>query len=453
MRLPARFSLILILLVLVAIPTFADPVQTVAPDRLWITVDDHEVCIPAISSHPLNQELPEITRAIIVNPHYQREIVNVFNLLANSAQNHGVTDNLLIVGLQYLVATDVLYHDLPDDVLYWTLNTWQWGYESGDLPELPRPVFASSYTFIDSTAHRIADICPNLELLMVMGQSAGAGMTQRYAGGTTLPGEFDSFAVTFLSSCLGHLMYLNEERRVLGTNDVFTLPPANQIARCPGYNLYPYGLEELNSYMAAQGADAIRQRYPTRWFVYLTGSFDNQLLPTFCPVLFQGFQRVQKHRVFWNYLNYLYGPAIQFRQRMFIVDGVGHSAYGIFNSDIGRFFLFDWNPEAADGPDPFARQVSGVEPSYAPSPSIQVDTHPNPFNEQLTITVHDPTARALSVTLYDILGRQTLRRNLPATSGIRKLTIDASSFASGIYVLNVSADGTSLASQRIVLLR
>ncbi|MCB2211573.1 T9SS type A sorting domain-containing protein [bacterium] len=452
MRLPAPISLIVFLLLLAAFPLFADPVQTVAPGRVWITVDDHEVCIPAISSHPMNQQLPEITRAIIVNPHYQREIVNVFNLLANSAQNHGVTDDLLIVGLQYLVATDVLYHDLPDDVLYWTLNTWQWGHESEDLPELPRPVFASSYTFIDSTAHRIADLCPNLELLMVMGQSAGAGMTQRYAGGTTLPGEFDSFTVTFLSSCLGHLMYLNEERRELGTNDVFTLPPASQIARCPGYNMYPYGLEDLNSYMAAQGADAIRQRYPTRWFVYLTGSLDNQLLPTFCPVLFQGFQRVQKHRVFWNYLNYLYGPAIQFRQRMFVVDGVGHSTYGMFNSDLGRFFLFDWNPEAADGPDPFARQVSRQE-STVPSPAVQLNVHPNPFNEQVSVTVKDPSARALTVTLYDLLGRQTLQRELSASSGIRTLTIDASSLASGIYVLNVSTGGESLASRRVVLLR
>jgi hypothetical protein len=68
--------------------------------------------------------------------------------------------------------------------------------------------------------------------------------------------------------------------------------------------------------------------------------------------------------------------------------------------------------------------------------------HPNPFNPTTNISFDLPQSAAVSVTVYDMLGRQVM--SLPETTfsagSARTIAVDATSLASGTYMYRVSAD-------------
>jgi hypothetical protein len=78
---------------------------------------------------------------------------------------------------------------------------------------------------------------------------------------------------------------------------------------------------------------------------------------------------------------------------------------------------------------------------------------PNPFNPTTTISIALPVASHVTLTVFDISGRQVAQViNGVRQAGIHKVTFDGSNLASGIYLYTVKA-GNHTASGKMVLLK
>src|SRR5690625_68564 len=79
--------------------------------------------------------------------------------------------------------------------------------------------------------------------------------------------------------------------------------------------------------------------------------------------------------------------------------------------------------------------------------------HPNPFNESTTIAYDVPTSQHVSISVFDMLGREVstlVDHVVPA--GSHRAVFDAGGHPSGIYLYRVSADGETRTG-RMVLAR
>src|SRR3546814_9913326 len=69
---------------------------------------------------------------------------------------------------------------------------------------------------------------------------------------------------------------------------------------CPDYNDYKYGLQDLNSYMDAVGAEALPARYEHRNVIYLLGQGDHDpessSLDDSCEGMWEGHNRLYRGR-------------------------------------------------------------------------------------------------------------------------------------------------------------
>src|SRR5262249_30759927 len=156
-----------------------------------------------------------------------------------------------------------------DDVLYWN-SPWRDGARSSSTSAHPRADRVSSYTVLDALLSAIADSgnFPNLNTVVVSGHSAGGQLTQRYAAANT--GEADltgdlGLAVRYVPMNPSSYLYL-DGRRWDPDAGAFTVPTG-----VPGYNNYPYGLDNIltpeYAYVASVGPDTIRAQYAQRQVV------------------------------------------------------------------------------------------------------------------------------------------------------------------------------------------
>ena len=79
--------------------------------------------------------------------------------------------------------------------------------------------------------------------------------------------------------------------------------------------------------------------------------------------------------------------------------------------------------------------------------------YPNPFNPSTNIKYSVPSASLVQITVYDLLGREVETLvNSVKQPGTYQITLDMSSFASGIYIYRLKA-GSFTQTQRLTLLK
>ena len=79
--------------------------------------------------------------------------------------------------------------------------------------------------------------------------------------------------------------------------------------------------------------------------------------------------------------------------------------------------------------------------------------YPNPFNPSTTITYELPKASQVSLTVYDVLGREvSVLVNERRKAGVYEVKFDGSNLASGVYFYRMQA-GDFVQSKRLLLLR
>ncbi len=165
------------------------------------------------------------------------------------------------------------------------------------------------------------------------------------------------------------------------------------------------------------------------------------------------------------------GATAQFTLQVAVPGGAPSGVYN-FLANIG-----DLNGAVADSDHLIFTKVSGNEPSAvdkwesgnwpeavaygehgAPSTLPQEyevgAAYPNPFNAMTTLNVRLPETSRLTVTVYDILGRETLRvASGSYTAGVHEFSINARNFSSGMYFVQATVPGHLHHTQKIMLVK
>lgn len=83
---------------------------------------------------------------------------------------------------------------------------------------------------------------------------------------------------------------------------------------------------------------------------------------------------------------------------------------------------------------------------------LEVGTYPNPFQDQITVSLDVPAALAQKVVLQviDLQGRMVQRQSITLKEGFQVLQLPASSLASGMYLLQIQLPEQTLGLGKIV---
>jgi N-acetylneuraminic acid mutarotase len=98
--------------------------------------------------------------------------------------------------------------------------------------------------------------------------------------------------------------------------------------------------------------------------------------------------------------------------------------------------------------------VGGVQTSFEfPRNVVLEQNYPNPFNPTTVIRYQLPAAAQVTLTVYDLLGREvTTLVNERMCAGTHEATFDGSGLSSGVYICRLSA-GDVVQSRRLLLLK
>ena len=99
--------------------------------------------------------------------------------------------------------------------------------------------------------------------------------------------------------------------------------------------------------------------------------------------------------------------------------------------------------------------VSVNEDHLVTPPNISLSqNYPNPFNASTTITYELPNADFVTLTVYDILGRE-IQMLVQAfhDAGAYVMNFDAKNLPSGIYFYTLQIGNTSLQTKKMLLIR
>ena len=312
-----------------------DVVERVAPNRLPLQTGG--LMLPYCSNRSLELRDERVQRAVVVLHGTGRNALGYYRAMLDAAAGAGKAHETLVVAPHFLIEEDVAHHGLSNDVPFWTNNGWKQGDESLTTASHPRAARISAFTAMDLLLAKLAEhnLFPNLHRLVLAGHSAGGQYANRYAAAT-----HERMPTTYVVANPSSYLYMDRLRRIVGTLDRFLF----QEGLCFDYNRYKYGLEGLNSYMHAIGENTLRSQYGQRRVVYLLGEQDNDPqdddLDIACAAQAQGFQRLERGTIYYNYLQHVYGPQVYKLHTKVTVPGVGHSAGAMFTSPEGVRELF-----------------------------------------------------------------------------------------------------------------
>lgn len=252
-------------------------------------------------------------------------------------------DTILIVAPQFIGDDEITAFKLDEEHLYWSGLGWRTGDDSEDSDTFPREDQVSSFSVMDSIMLTLSEY-PNLETIVLSGHSAGGQFTARYAVSSPMPDDLIArgINISFVVNNPGTYTYMDDTRKVLGTENTYAVPSAAALSGCPDYNVYQFGLEDIHPYLEIVGVDGIRNRLQERKVTYLIGQNDNDPSPeetsinTQCEAILQGRDRFERAQNYFGHLLDFYGTSILDNQKIEVVPGVGHSSEGMYQSEIGR---------------------------------------------------------------------------------------------------------------------
>ncbi len=447
----------------IVVPVFsqdADGKIGVAPYRLSFQAGSDIVKLPYYRNFSLGSNASTVRHAVIVVHGINRNAGDYYNtILATAFRAQSLNTAHFIMAPQFLIESDMSENNLGAEVMFWKSSGWPVGDLSESTPAFPSPARFSSFAIMDSIVIRLAQKYTLLDTIVVVGHSAGGQFVQRYAAGSPLDSMMLTdygVAVRYIPANPSSFVYLNNERRITDTVDQFAVPSAFQIAVCPDYNKYKYGLDELNAYMQLSGVDQIRHQYRRKEIIHMHGENDDDpnhsTLDRDCPAMLQGMHRLERGIIFFNFLKHFYGASIEDRHRFVIVPNAAHDNVAMFNSNCGAKYIFNYG--ACDS-------VSGIEPGVASRQIMNFrvyPNYPNPFNPGTTIEFDLPNPSVVTVRIYDVSGRlvRLLASGQAHPAGHQQIywdgnNADGNPVSSGNYFYEVQANGVREIRRMILL--
>ncbi|MCB9357894.1 MAG: T9SS type A sorting domain-containing protein [Calditrichaeota bacterium] len=115
----------------------------------------------------------------------------------------------------------------------------------------------------------------------------------------------------------------------------------------------------------------------------------------------------------------------------------------------GTFFRM---PGDTEGLYPIEGSSVGENPSYIPVSHLVATNYPNPFNPTTTIEFSIPSNGLVTLTVFDVLGREvTTLVNENLTAGAYTTTWNAASLPSGMYMYRISINEQSIVNKMLLL--
>ncbi|WDG41833.1 alpha/beta hydrolase [Pseudomonas synxantha] len=323
-----RFGLVLGLLASWSTATWAvekaHGVKVVSPDRFHLEAGDLSVGV----SQDWRQPLPKITRALIIVHGRLRNAQTYLHSGESAAAHAGVGASTLVIAPQFLNQSDVKGNHLNNQVLRWQGNDWMAGEPSTG------PGHLSAYGALDQIIKHLGNrkLFPALKEIVVAGHSGGGQVVQRFA----LTGhdhpllQTEGISLRYVVANPSSYAYFSPQR-----------PVTFDVTRCPGFNDWKYGMQNLPAYVGQQGAQQLEQAYVSRDITYLLGQQDTDPnhpgLDKGCEAETQGAYRLIRGH---NYFDYLRQRHPQLTHKLVEVPGVGHDGDKMFTSPEGEKVLF-----------------------------------------------------------------------------------------------------------------
>ena len=279
-------------------------------------------------SQDWRQPLPKVTRALIIVHGRLRNAQTYLQSGIDAAAHAGVGGSTLVIAPQFLNQADVKRNHLDDQVLRWKGNDWM----AGEASTGPRQI--SSYGALDQIIKHLGNrtLFPALKEIVVAGHSGGGQVVQRFA----LTGHdhpllnTEGIRLRYVVANPSSYAYFSPQR-----------PVKFDIANCPGFNDWKYGMQNLPDYVGDRGAQQLEQDYVSRDITYLLGQQDTDpnhpALDKSCEAETQGAYRLLRGH---NYFDYLKQRHPQLGHRLVEVPGVGHDGDKMFTSPEGEKVLF-----------------------------------------------------------------------------------------------------------------
>ncbi len=436
-------------------------VDYISPHRFDLNVDGYNLTIPYSANYPVNVSNENIDCAIIVVHGTDRNSDDYYQRVLNPAKlANGADQKTIIIAPQFLIETDIEGWMLSENSLYWSSGGWKIGHKSQTSSDNPRPIRISSFAVVDTIIYRLATRNLNLTTIVVAGHSAGGQFVNRYAAGNQMEQILNSqfgIQVRYIVANPSSYVYFNAERHVAGSVSNFEIPSNSVIQSCPNYNNYKYGMDNLNSYMTDVGVETLKAQYQQRSVIYLLGELDNNPnssgLDKSCSAMLQGEHRLRRGIIYFNYLKHVFGNSIANLHNKHTITGVGHSSTGIFASDCGGYYLFDYS--TCDGLTP----VEDERIEHIPTEFTLFQNYPNPFNPITAIKFNLPEGSHVQLIINNIKGTlvKTLARGVLREAGLHTVYWDGTNengikAASGLYFYHINTKDHN-ETKRMLLLK
>ncbi|WP_168233280.1 alpha/beta hydrolase [Pseudomonas veronii] len=299
-------------------------VKVVSPDRFHLPAGDLSLGLSQDWASPL----PQVTRALIIVHGRLRNAQTYLQSGEDAAEHAGVGATTLVIAPQFLNDSDVKRNHLDNQVLRWRGNDWMAGKPSVG------PGAVSSFGALDQIIKHLGNrtLFPALKEIVVAGHSGGGQVVQRFAlTGHDHPAlHTEGIRLRYVVANPSSYAYFSPQR-----------PVKFNVADCPGFNDWKYGMQHLPAYAEGQGVEQLERAYVSRDITYLLGQQDTDpnhpALDKSCEAQTQGAYRLIRGH---NYFDYLKQRHPQLSQTLVEVPGVGHDGDGMFTSPEGQKVLF-----------------------------------------------------------------------------------------------------------------
>lgn len=287
------------------------------------------------------------TLAIVAIQDFSRDAVEPFTLLTKLAGDNNASTVVMVP--RFFIDADVmrLSGQLPEGgvrIARWALDGWEYGNDS--LSDPPR-LSVSSFAALDLLMMYLGErqFFPDLRRIVVVGHGAGGDFVQRYAATTQTPNILgkQGIAMRFVVANASSYLYFTAPRLMMNQDNGRTGFVTPDIAQCPTYNAWPYGLAQLNDYARHTGANVIALSYATRSMIYLTGEqvAQNDPMPdNNCAAVLEGPDRATRAMNYSAYLGVVFNSALRRSQQFVTVPGAGYDPSAMFGSPCGMAALF-----------------------------------------------------------------------------------------------------------------
>lgn len=414
-------------------------VENVGNDKFPMEIAGNILKIPFYANENLFTVNSAIDKAVIVIHGTNRNADDYFdNMVSATRLVPDLTANTLIIAPQFLTETDIDFHSLDTEHLYWTSGGWKSGSNSRDEDNNPRPTRIPSYAVLDSLLIHLAQQFPNLASIVFTGHSAGGQVTQRMAATAPVTDILCTdfgISMRFIVANPSSYVYMDNQRKIANSTTDFAIPTN----ACTGYNEWKYGLDDLFTYPKSVGIPTIRSINKKNTVTYLLGENDNNpnssSLDTGCKAALQGEHRLERGIVYFNYLQQYYGADIRATHDLVTVPNAGHSNFDMYHSAAGIEVLFER----------ITATCSNSVPTKDILTNLSFTIYPNPVSGILNVSIPEILNKETQLLIFDLQGHLLIKNAVN-----KGVSMDISSLKSGLYLLAISSLGRTVYKRFVV---